>query len=154
MRNKETKIVILGSYNSGKTTTLENLCQKKTKVDYKGSTIALDYGNTHLDGEKVHLFSTPGQERFRFMREILSRGLDGAIVVVDNSHGATSLDLEIMGTLEEGDIPYVVFSNKQDLNRDRLVLDSLDPVIIPTIAEEGQGLLEGLTMLLEIVKGC
>ena len=45
-RKKELKIVVLGSYNSGKTTTLENICQKKAKIEYKGTTIALDYGNT------------------------------------------------------------------------------------------------------------
>ena len=28
VKNKETKVVIMGSYNSGKTTTLENLCEK------------------------------------------------------------------------------------------------------------------------------
>ena len=66
-RKKETKIVILGSYNSGKTTTLENLCDKKTKIEYNGTTIALDYGNIKIDGEKVHIFGSPGQERFEFM---------------------------------------------------------------------------------------
>ena len=86
LREKETKILILGSYNSGKTTTLENICHNKAKVEYNGTTISLDYGNTQVKGKKVHLFASPGQERFRFMREVLS-GMDGAIVVVDNSQG-------------------------------------------------------------------
>ena len=36
-KSKETKIVILGSYNSGKTTTLENICEKKLKIEYNGT---------------------------------------------------------------------------------------------------------------------
>jgi small GTP-binding protein len=151
---QDTKVVILGSYNSGKTTTLENLCQKKTSVEYKGSTIALDYGNAYYGQIKVHLFSTPGQERFQFMRDILSRGLDGAIVVVDNSQGVTGLDLKIMNTLLEDEVPFVVFANKQDLNQDKLTLDGMDLVIIPTIAREGVGLVEGLETLLMMIRGC
>jgi Molybdopterin guanine dinucleotide synthesis protein B. len=37
------KIVIFGDYDSGKTTTLERLCEKAVKVEYNGVTVALDY---------------------------------------------------------------------------------------------------------------
>ena len=115
-RKKELKIVVLGSYNSGKTTTLETLCQKKAKIEYKGTTIALDYGNTMIGGEKVHIFGSPGQERFEFMREILSQGLDGAIVVIDSSKGISNVDETIINKLNLQDVPYVLFANKQDIN--------------------------------------
>lgn len=62
MKNKETKVVIFGDYDTGKTTTLEQLCDKITKVEYKGTTLALDYGNCIVNGEKIHLFATPGHE--------------------------------------------------------------------------------------------
>jgi len=133
LREKETKILILGSYNSGKTTTLENICHNKAKVEYNGTTISLDYGNTQVKGKKVHLFASPGQERFRFMREVLSRGMDGAIVVVDNSQGVTSLDLEIIQTLHQGKVPYVVFANKQDLNSAELDLNGFQAQVIPPL---------------------
>ena len=152
LREKETKILILGSYNSGKTTTLENICHNKAKVEYNGTTISLDYGNTQIDGKKVHLFASPGQERFRFMREVLSRGMDGAIVVVDNSQGVTALDLEIMETLHQGQVPYVVFANKQDLNTAELDLNGFKAQIIPTTAHEGKGVQEGLDLLLNMVQ--
>ena len=152
LREKETKILILGSYNSGKTTTLENICHNKAKVEYNGTTISLDYGNTQIDGKKVHLFASPGQERFRFMREVLSRGMDGAIVVVDNSQGVTDLDLEIIQTLHQGQVPYVVFANKQDLNTAELDLNGFKAQIIPTTAHEGKGIQEGLDLLLNMVQ--
>jgi uncharacterized protein len=149
--NKEIKIVVLGAYNTGKTTTLECICHNKAKIEYEGTTTSLDYGNTIILGEKVHLFGSPGQQRFHFMREILSEGLDGAIVVVDNSQGITHTDQEIMKSLHKSQVPYVVFANKQDLNSKDLKLAYEVPVI-PTIAPEGDGIMEGLELLLEMVK--
>ena len=107
--------VVIFEINDSKTTTLEQLCDKITKVEYKGTTLALDYGNCIVNGEKIHLFATPGHERFKFMLEIISNGLDAAIIVVDNSRGVTLAEKEIMAELDEKNIPYVVFSNKQDL---------------------------------------
>ncbi len=150
-KNKETKIVVMGAYNSGKTTTLEQICHNKAKVEYNGTTTGLDYGNTLISGEKVHFFGTPGQDRFRFMRKILSEGLDGAILVVDNSNGITSTDQEILERLDQYQIPYVVFSNKQDLNPEKLEINCEAPVI-PTIAQEGEGIMDGVGVLLEMVK--
>ncbi len=85
------------------------------------------------------------------MRRILSEGLDGAILVVDNSKGITSTDQEILGRLNEFKAPYVVFSNKQDLNSNNLEIDS-DAPVIPTIAQDGEGILDGVETLLEIIK--
>ena len=150
-RKKETKIVVLGAYNSGKTTTLEQICHNKAKVEYNGTTTALDYGNTMINGEKVHFFGSPGQERFRFMREILSEGLDGAILVVDNNNGITPTDHEILERLHKSQVPYVVFANKQDMSSEELKM-TFDAPIIPTIAHEGDGITEGLEILLEMVK--
>ncbi|MBE2900590.1 hypothetical protein DNK57_07285 [Methanothermobacter thermautotrophicus] len=145
---KETKVVIFGDYDTGKTTTLEQLCDKITKVEYKGTTLALDYGNCIVNGEKIHLFATPGHERFKFMLEIISNGLDAAIIVVDNSRGVTLAEKEIMAELDEKNIPYVVFSNKQDLDDSELEID-FDVEVFPTVATEGSGLMEGLEVLLE-----
>ncbi|MGB7969586.1 MAG: GTP-binding protein [Methanobacterium sp.] len=154
MRKKEIKIVVLGSYNSGKTTTLENLCQKKAKIEYNGTTIALDYGNTIIEGEKIHIFGSPGQERFEFMREILSQGLDGAIVVIDSSKGISSVDETILTKLNIKDVPYVLFANKQDISSNLIEHHIIKPEtpIIPTIATSGEGVGEGLLTLLHMIK--
>jgi len=151
--NKDTKIVILGSHNTGKTTTLENICEKMTKVEYNGTTISLDYGNTMINGKKVHIFTTPGQERFKFMREILSQGLDGAIVVVDSSRGLTSTDTNIIKRLNHNDVPFVIFANKQDISSDKLDFDGIkDTPIIPTVARDGEGVMNGLNTLITLMK--
>jgi small GTP-binding protein len=151
-RKKETKIVILGSYNSGKTTTLENICEKMTRVEYNGTTISLDYGNIEVNGKKVHIFTTPGQERFKFMREILSQGLDGAIVVIDSSQGLTSTDKNIINRLNSNNVPYVIFANKQDIGTEDVDYDGITDVpIIPTVARDGEGVWNGLNLLLDIL---
>jgi len=141
------KIVIFGDYDSGKTTTLEQLCEKITKVEYKGITVALDYGNLTLDGEKIHLFATPGHERFKFMLKIIATGLDGAIIVVDNTRGITATEERIMNSLEKRNIPYVIFANKQDLD-DSTLKTKREAEVVPTIATDGIGLVKGLKILL------
>ncbi len=153
-KKKELKIVVLGSYNSGKTTTLENICQKKTKIEYKGTTIALDYGNTMIKEEKIHIFGSPGQERFEFMREILAHKIDGAIVVIDSSKGLVESDEKIIEKLNLKDVPYVLFANKQDLNSCEIEHPQLRPdtPIIPTVAINGQGVEEGFLALVELIK--
>ena len=157
MRKKETKIVILGSADSGKTTTLETLLnrrnEKVTKIECNGTTVSLDYGNTTINGKKIHIFGSPGQERFKFMREILSTNLNGAIIVIDNSIGVTDTDIQIMDNLNTNNIPYVVFANKQDIAPGSLESEHIRsniPVILTT-AKEGTGIQEGLKVLLDLI---
>jgi small GTP-binding protein len=157
-RKKGTKIVILGSADSGKTTTIENILERKeekiTKIEHKGTTVALDYGNTVINGERLHIFATPGQERFKFMREILSNGLDGAIVVLDNSKGITDTDIKIMENLNSNNVPYVIFCNKQDIVPGKIESPYIndDVPIVPTTAKTGEGIHEGLETLLELME--
>jgi signal recognition particle receptor subunit beta len=50
------------------------------------TTVAMDFGQLTLaDGERVFLYGTPGQERFRYMWEILVRGGLGLVLLIDNS---------------------------------------------------------------------
>ena len=157
IRKKETKIVILGSADSGKTTTLETLLNRRnekiTKIEFKGTTVALDYGNTTINGKKIHIFATPGQERFKFMRDILSNGLSGAILVIDNSKGVTDADMRIMEDLNLTNVPYIIFSNKQDIAPGNLESEHIKQGIpvVPTTAIAGEGVHEGLETLLKLV---
>lgn len=125
-----------------------------TKIEHKGTTVALDYGNTVINGERLHIFATPGQERFHFMRQILSNGLDGAIVVIDNSKGLTNTDKQIIDNLNSNDVPYVVFCNKQDIVPGKIESPHIKEniPIIPTTAKTGEGIHEGLETLLELME--
>jgi len=89
------KIVVTGPFNSGKTTFISAISEievvsteRKTGKGSKKSntTVAMDFGRiTFPDGYCLHLYGTPGQERFDFMWEILSEGMLGYVVLVDGS---------------------------------------------------------------------
>ena len=113
--SKEIKVVVMGSKDVGKTTLMENLIGKIGKVEHNGTTVAIDYGNIEIDGKKIHLFGTPGQERFEFMRELALKGTSLALMVLDASRGITEEDKDIIKLLESKNIPYGVFINKIDI---------------------------------------
>jgi hypothetical protein len=57
-----------------------------TKERKASTTVALDYGVMNLPGgEKIHLYGTPGQERFDFMWDILTTGGIGLVLLLDNT---------------------------------------------------------------------
>jgi hypothetical protein len=56
-----------------------------------------------------------------------------------------------MEGLHTNQVPYVIFANKQDINSKDLKMKYEAPVI-PTIAQDGYGIMEGMEILLEIVK--
>ncbi|MGC5341750.1 GTP-binding protein [Streptomyces sp. DT24] len=97
------KILIAGGFGVGKTTfvgavsdiaplsTEELLTQVSVATDSlegieskTATTVAMDFGRITLDERHVlYLFGTPGQERFWFMWDELSRGALGAVVLAD-----------------------------------------------------------------------
>ncbi|MEZ5583402.1 MAG: ATP/GTP-binding protein [Candidatus Competibacteraceae bacterium] len=60
------------------------------------TTVAMDFGEITLEnGQKVRLYGTPGQKRFRFMWEILVQGGLGLIILIDNRRPDPVADLEV-----------------------------------------------------------
>lgn len=90
------KIIFTGPVGAGKTTAITSIsdippvatdeaASDMTKNRKAGTTVALDYGIMNLDGkERVHLYGTPGQERFDFMWDILTEGGIGLVLLVNN----------------------------------------------------------------------
>ena len=91
------KIIFTGPVGAGKTTAIASISDSPPiKTDTKATdatkekkeltTVAMDYGILKLDdGEQVHLYGTPGQERFDFMWDILTKGGIGLVLLIDNS---------------------------------------------------------------------
>jgi len=93
----ENKIIFTGPVGVGKTTAItaisddipmmtEARATDETQELKDNTTVAMDYGTLALDGGGlVHLYGTPGQERFNFMWDILSESGIGLILLLDNT---------------------------------------------------------------------
>ena len=102
------KIVVTGPFGAGKTTfattvtgalgsgplvTTETGVSDATAALKASTTVALDHTTAVVPAPpgaswtdtRVALFGTPGQERFAFTWELLARGMDGYLVLVDAS---------------------------------------------------------------------
>lgn len=151
------KLVVTGMFNAGKTTFVNTLSDINTintdkatsrKVEAKvksSTTVALDYGQIKLnDKVNIHLFGTPGQKRFDFMRELLADGMHGFIFLVDSTDKTSLEEATELLTLfkKRGKVPYILVANKVDRNglnsveiRKQLKLSKQQP-IVPCIATE------------------
>ena len=99
------KILFTGPVGAGKTTAIgaisdipmvstDEQATDMTKERKASTTVAMDYGVMHLDGgERIHLYGTPGQERFDFMWEILTTGGIGLVLLLDNTRADPFQDL-------------------------------------------------------------
>jgi len=100
------KIIFTGPVGVGKTTAIttvsdgealstEELPTDETLDRKATTTVAMDYGVLELlDHSRVHLYGTPGQERFDFMWDILTRGGMGLVLLIDNARPDPVADLQ------------------------------------------------------------
>ncbi len=99
------KIIFSGPVGAGKTTAIGAVSDvppvltdmhatDATREVKETTTVAMDYGVLRLEGdERVHLYGTPGQERFDFMWEILSEGAIGLVLLMTNTRPDPLADL-------------------------------------------------------------
>jgi small GTP-binding protein len=127
------KIVLLGPYNSGKSTVVQNICGGSAiSIDYGGTTVALDHCRTQIYGVEVFLFGTPGLQRFEIIRKILSKGADGILFVVDSVNIASFEEAEnLLREVYEilPGVPIVLCANKQDIKGAKLPQKVADAVL-------------------------
>ncbi|WP_025270158.1 GTP-binding protein [Hippea sp. KM1] len=90
------KIIITGSFNAGKTefikqiseidpiTTDKPVSEKELKEIKAFTTVAMDFGRLTIDNDLViHLYATPGQERFDFIYPLLVKNALALIILGD-----------------------------------------------------------------------
>lgn len=92
------KIIFTGPVGAGKTTAIGAIsevppvgtdvsCTDESRALKDTTTVAMDYSYINLDdGTRIHLYGTPGQERFNFMWSILTQGGIGLVLLVNKDH--------------------------------------------------------------------
>jgi len=105
MAHTDHKIIFTGPVGAGKTTAIASIsdiepirtdeaASDMTQKRKPNTTVAMDYGMIRLGTkEKVHLYGTPGQERFDFMWDILTKGGIGLVLLLDNTRPAPFEDM-------------------------------------------------------------
>ena len=163
---KTCKVVVTGPFNAGKTafirtisdidvvTTERRISDPSQMTRNKTeTTVAMDYGHKRLDGLLMHLYGTPGQERFEFMWSILAKEMDAFVVLVDSSDRVSLVDAKqiIRRFRRQARVPYAVVANKQDgkgaLTPDeirRLLTLSADVPVLPCVAHKKTSVLRVL----------
>ncbi|MGV6809318.1 MAG: GTP-binding protein [bacterium] len=103
------KVIITGPVGSGKSTAVSSITgedslltdaavsesDQVTRQRKQTTTVAMDYGIVPMrDGDVIHLYGTPGQERFDFMWDVLAQGTQGMVLLLDNHRNNPFRDLK------------------------------------------------------------
>ncbi|MFB6204114.1 MAG: GTP-binding protein [Candidatus Nanohaloarchaea archaeon] len=146
------KILVTGPYDSGKSTTVQNMSEEAVSVDRLGTTVALDHGQVERKGIKAELFGTPGQKRFDWALDFLGKSTFGCFIVVDSRDPNYDRVEQMKHELEAEDLPYIVlanFQNKEDALDPEEIEEKTGMETIGVDSKHGENLDEALLQLME-----
>ncbi|BAZ15971.1 hypothetical protein NIES4071_78440 [Calothrix sp. NIES-4071] len=127
-------IVVTGNVGAGKTTLIRTISDTdvidtdKRATDETAklkprTTVAMDFGTLALSNkDSLHLYGTPGQARFEFMRDILIQKAQACIVLANATREADLLYARSVVKIIESQlqIPYLIGLTYTDLQEDIL----------------------------------
>ncbi len=149
------KVLVTGPFHAGKSSTIKALSEKPVSIDRMGTTVALDHGWVERRGMAVDLFGTPGQERFDWILNTLSRSIVGIFLVVDSTKPETfQRAKQMLSKIKSKGIPVVILANKQDIKgavAPKKISAELGYPAVGTVATKKKGLDEALDMLFDEV---
>ena len=107
----EFKVVVSGPFGVGKTTFIQHISSVPVvgteepttgdEAEFKATTtVGLEHGHFDVQGDELStrllLYGTPGQDRFRFMWDVVAEGADACVVLVDVLRRETWADAKRM----------------------------------------------------------
>lgn len=167
------KIVVTGPVGAGKTTFITTISEIETVSteaaisdgngrigDKTTTTVGIDFGRLSLAGGlELHLFGTPGQQRFDFMWDIVSQGMLGYILLIDaarpDTHAAAKDIYDHFRA--QSDVPAIIAANKVSdfASEHDAIVEALglsdDDFVVPTDAFDPKAVKQTLIELLELV---
>lgn len=167
------KLVVTGPFAAGKTAFISAVSEIPVVSTETGTTdgsevkdhttVTMDFGKISVtEGERLmelYLFGTPGQSRFDFMWEILSKGMIGYVLLVDAERPETWADAADIKTRFDQlrPVPMVVAANRLGSGDPSPLVQALgigdDVEVIPCEAiqrESVKGVL--IALLLQVVE--
>ncbi|PYE53759.1 GTP-binding protein [Deinococcus yavapaiensis] len=137
------KIVVSGPVGAGKTTFIRTLsetpvldteAEPSEDIGKATTTVAFDFGTMHLDDLPVHLYGTPGQDRFDFMWDILCQGALGLVMLVagDRPGDFPKARSIFEFVTSRHPVPFIIGVTRQDLERVWEPEDVADYFELPT----------------------
>jgi hypothetical protein len=179
------KVLVTGPFSAGKSTFIKTISElavvsterkitrpgfastvpapRGLRVDANKShtTVAMDYGRVTIGDDMLHLHGTPGQARFDFMWDVLSRDMAGYVLLVDSVNPDSFAETRAMHDYflsRHKNVPFVVAANKQDAARApkpetlRQPLNlSLDALIMPCVGTRRTSVKQVLVQLAQMM---
>lgn len=138
--------MIIGDTDSDKNMIINHINDKNIQLS------VFDYNKINIDNKNHYLFKIPGKDEYKSADEIFSQGLDGIIFFIENQQGFKDDDQELHDLIVKNSVPHVIFINREDLSDTNQKIDLEDVFIIPTMAREGIGVIDGLRILIKLIE--
>jgi len=122
------KVVVAGPVGAGKSTFVRAISETPVvsseehatePINKVTTTVALDFGTIVFENQPIHIFGTPGQDRFQFMWEILCQGAMGLVFLVagDKPKDFQSARHILEFITSRFPIPFIIGVTRQDSRR-------------------------------------
>ncbi|CAF0755798.1 unnamed protein product [Brachionus calyciflorus] len=121
-RKKDFNILVIGLDNSGKSTILNNLKTKDTKVATINPTVGFNQEKINFQSVNFNFFDMSGQSRYRSLWEHYYKESNAIIFVIDSSDRMRFVvsneelaDVVNHAEIKNKDIPLLILANKKDV---------------------------------------